>query len=448
MTSSLGKQAIVIGAGMGGLAAAGALADYFERVIVLERDTLPSGAEHRAGTPQARHLHVLLAGGERALESLFPGLTAALKQAGAVPLRVGLDAHYEVPGYDPFPKRDLGWDVYSMSRPLVEYVVRQQLKKHRNVELRERCRVDAIVTTDAKGGEISGVRLAGGEGETLPADLVVDASGRGALTLAALQSTSSPVPAETKIGVDFAYATVVFSIPEDAPDDWKGVFTFPNAPESRRGALMMPIEGDRWILSLGGAHGDGPPGDLDGFLAFAEKLRTPTIYRAVKGARPLAEAVRFAFPDSVRRHFERLDSFPRGLIPLGDAVCRFNPIYGQGMSVAAQEACALRDLLAARAAAPDPLDGLAQAFFAAIQEVIDTPWATAAVADFVYPQTRGERPPDIENTLKFGVAMNRAAARDANVHKLMYEVRQLLKPRSAYRDPAFVEQVRAAMAEI
>ena len=141
------------------------------------------------------------------------------------------------------------------------------------------------------------------------------------------------------------------------------------------------------------------------------------------------------------------NSFPRGLIPVGDVVCRFNPIYGQGMSVAAQEACVLRSILAARTAAGDPFDGLARTFFAAIQDSIDTPWATAAVADFVYPKTRGERPPDTENTLKFGLALNRLAARDADIHRLTLEVRHLLKPRSVYRDPALVERVRGVMAE-
>jgi 2-polyprenyl-6-methoxyphenol hydroxylase-like FAD-dependent oxidoreductase len=450
MASFLGKQAIVVGAGMGGLAAAGALADYFERVIVLERDRLPSHAAHRAGTPQARHVHVLLAGGQRAFESLFPAVTAELAKAGAGAIRMALDTRSEVAGYDPFPQRDLGWDNFSMSRPLAEYVVRKELGKRSNVELRDHCRVDALVATGANGSAVSGVRLAGHNraGEILPADLVVDASGSGALTLAALRSTGSPVPAETRIGVDFTYATAIFSIPDDAPTDWKGVFTFPNPPANNRGALMMPIEGDRWILSLGGPHGDAPPGDRDGFLAFAEQLRTATIYRAIKGAKPVTDVARFTFQESIRRHFERMVSFPRGLIPVGDALCRFNPIYGQGMSVAAQEACILRDLLAARALASDPFAGLPQVFFAAIQEVIDTPWTTAAVQDFAYPRTRGERPPDIDTTLKLASALNRAAAGDPNVHKLAVEVRQLLKPRSAYHDPAFAAQVYASMADL
>jgi 2-polyprenyl-6-methoxyphenol hydroxylase-like FAD-dependent oxidoreductase len=444
----VGKQAVVIGSGIGGLAAAGAVSDHFENVIVLERDKLPERTTPRAGTPQAQHTHVLLGGGERALESLFPGFTTALKQAGAAAYRMGLDVRTEIPGFDPFPQRDLGWDGYSMSRPLIEYTIRQTLFRRPNVTLRDGCRVTQLVTT-GKNGEVSAVRLggSGGASETLAADLIVEASGRGALTLDALKATRRPVPTESSIGIDMAYSTCVFAIPDDASRHWKGVYTFPEPPRSRRGALMLPIEGNRWILSLAGAHGDAPPGDLDGFLAFAKELRTPTVYRAIKDAEPVSEVVRFAFPESVWRHFERLETFPRGLLPLGDCVCRFNPAYGQGMTVAAKEACILRDLLAARASVSDPLDGLAQAFFGEIQEVLDTPWAAAAVGDFVYPETRGDRPADLEATLSFGRAMVKLAARDADVHKLRMEVMNLLKPRSLYRDPAFVARVRAVMAE-
>jgi 2-polyprenyl-6-methoxyphenol hydroxylase-like FAD-dependent oxidoreductase len=363
---------------------------------------------------------------------------------------VAADIRYENPGYDPFPQRDFGWTIYSMSRSLAEFVARRQLTKRANVSLRERCRVDAIVTTGTGGAaRVSGVRLVegAGEAEILPAELVVDASSRGALTLAVLQSAECPIPSQSKIGVDIAYATTVFAIPEKPPGDWKSVFTLPTAPDSSRGGLMMPIEGNRWILTLAGMHGDRPPGDFDGFVDFAAQLRTTTIRRAIEGAKPLSGVARFALPESIRRHFELLDAFPRGLIPIGDAICRFNPIYGQGMSVAAQEACILRSILAASTGAGDPFDGLARTFFAAIQDTIDTPWATAAVADFIYPKTRGERPLDIEKTLKFGFALNRLAGRDADVHRLMLEVRHLLKPRSVYRDPALVERVRALMAE-
>ncbi len=438
----------MVGAGMGGLTAAAALADHFEHVIVLERDALPREAAHRAGTPQARHVHALLAGGQHALGQLFPGFEQDLARAGAVPLRVGLDVRVERPGYDPFPQRDLGWLGYSMSRPLIELTVRRRVAQHANVTMHQRCRSQDVVATP-DGAAVTAIRCedVDGRSETLPADLVVDASGRGTLTLAFLESIGRPLPEETAIGVDVGYATAVFAIPDDAPPDWKGVFTFPQAPQSSGGALMLPLEGSRWIVTVAGRHGDKPPGDGDGFLTYARQLRTPTVYNAIKDAKRVGKVARFGFAASVWRHFERLEAFPRGLLPVGDAVCRFNPVYGQGMSVAAQEACLLHRLLGAEAREGEPLEGLAPAFFAEAQALIDGPWAMAAVPDFVHPETRGQRPPDFEITLKFGLALTRLAARDPAVHKLNAEVQHLLKPRSVYRDPELVQRVLAVMAE-
>ena len=182
-------------------------------------------------------------------------------------------------------------------------------------------------------------------------------------------------------------------------------------------------------------------------MAFARQLRTPTIYNAIATAERLGEVARARFPASVYRHYERLDHFPRGLLPLGDAVCRFNPVYGQGMSVAAQEAQALGRLLAARAEEPDPLAGLAPLFFAEAAALIETPWFSAAIPDFVHPDTRGERPPNLEQMLKIGLALTRLAARDPAVHTLTAEVQHLLKPRSVYRDPELVQRVLAVMSE-
>ena len=447
MPSRIGKQAVVVGAGIGGLTAARVVADYFERVVVLERDALPERAEPRAGVPQGKHIHGLLAGGQRALDDLFPGFVHDLVQTGAVPLRVGLDVRIESPGYDPFPQRDLGWDAYAQSRAQIELSVRQRLRAYANIELRQRCRVQACVAR-ADGAAVTGVQcvLADGKSETVEADLVIDASGRGTLTLGLLKAIGWALPAETTIGVDLGYATAVFAMPEDAPEDWKGVFCFPQAPQSNLGALLLPMEGERWIVTIARLHGEAPPGDADGFMACIQQLRTPTIYNALTHARPLGEIARFQFPASEYRHYERLAAFPRGLLPLGDALCRFNPIYGQGMSVAAQEARALRQLLAARAGAGDPLDGLAPAFFAEASTLIEGPWAMAAIPDFAHPDTRGERPADLEQQLKVGLAMNKLAARDPAVHKLMAEVQHLLKPQSVYQDPELTQRIQAMLA--
>jgi 2-polyprenyl-6-methoxyphenol hydroxylase-like FAD-dependent oxidoreductase len=447
VSTLIGKQAVVIGAGMGGLTAAGALADRFDQVVILERDTLPSKPTYRAGTPQARHVHALLLSGQRALSELFPGFEQDLARAGAVPLRVGLDVRMERPGYDPFPQRDLGWFSYAVSRPTIERAVRQRVESRANTTLRQHCRVQEVLASP-NGEAVTGVRYENGNGasETIAADLVVDASGRGALTLALLQSIGRPLPEETTIGIDLGYATCVFAIPDDASTDWKGVMTFGQAPQNSRGGLMLPLEDNRWMATIGGRHGDVPTGDAEGFLTYARALRTPTIYNAISHAKRLDGVARYGFPESLRRHFERLDAFPRGLLPIGDAICRFNPVYGQGMSVAALEACLLQRLLEDPGKDSDPIVALAPTFFAEVQTLIETPWSVA-ILDFVFPDTRGQRPVDFETTLKFGIALTRLAAEDPAVHKLTVEVQHLLRPRSVYRDPALVQRVLAKMAE-
>jgi 2-polyprenyl-6-methoxyphenol hydroxylase-like FAD-dependent oxidoreductase len=176
------------------------------------------------------------------------------------------------------------------------------------------------------------------------------------------------------------------------------------------GGIVMPLERNRWIVTLVGRHGDIPPADREGFLAYAGRRRTPTVYDAIKNAKQLGEIARFGFPASVRRHFDRLEKFARGLLPLGDALCRFNPVYGQGMSVAAQEAGLLHALLHKRAHELDPLAGLAPDFFAAAAPLIDMPWSLAAVPDLAHSRTQGQRPEDLQQRLDFGEGLNRPQA--------------------------------------
>jgi 2-polyprenyl-6-methoxyphenol hydroxylase-like FAD-dependent oxidoreductase len=433
--AALGRRAVVIGAGMAGLGAARVLADHFEQVVVLERDSLSRGATPRVGTPQAKHLHGLLAGGLRALGELFPGFEQDLAGSGAAPLRAGLDLRHERPGFDEFTPRDLGLVVYAMSRPLIERVVRRRLEQHANVRLRQRCRVLGL-QANASGAAVVAVRYETIDGKraNMPADLVVDASARGALSLALLHAIGRPPPDEVAIGIDLGYATANFVRNDDALPGYKGVGTFPAAPESSRSGVLLPMEDGTWLVTLGGCRAEQPPGDGEGFLDHARRLPTRTIYDAIKGARRIGKVTRIGFPESVWRRFDRVRSFPRGLIPIGDAICRFNPVYGQGMTVAVQEACLLGRMLRARAGFGDPLAGLGHAFLTGTEAVIEGPWAMSAVADFVYPETRGQRPAGFDRTLRFEHALNRIAARDPAVLKLLIEVQNLLKPRSLILD--------------
>ena len=445
MSDRFGKHAVVVGAGIGGLTAAKALSSHFEKVTVLERDALPSTPQARTGTPQSRQVHVLLRGGLDALTRFFPDFETELERAGAVRARVGSEIRIESPGFDPFPQRDLAFDTLCMTRPLVEFVARRLVEHQGNIAFQPRCRVTRFLTSPDQLAVV-GVRYdaAGGDSTTLAADLVVDASSRGTLTLEALDTIGMPRPAETEIGVDLSYATATFEIPPAAPRDWRAVIHRP-AADSGRGAFLFPIENNRWHVNLNAVHGETPPDDLQAFIAFAKTLRTPTIHDAVKDAAAVGPIYRFGLPCSVRRRFEALQSFPERLLPIGDAICRFNPAFGQGMSVVAQEAGVLKQLLDARAGASQPLDGLAQAFFAAIQDVLAAPWS-AAENDFIYPKTRGECPANFQQRLNYSGALMKVAAEDADVHRILFEVNNLVKPPSALRSPQIANRVAAAMA--
>ncbi|WP_063800330.1 FAD-dependent oxidoreductase [Bradyrhizobium lablabi] len=435
------SHAVVIGAGMAGLTAAQAISRHFGKVTVIERDVLPAEAAPRRGTPQCQHAHMLLAGGLKALQTLFPGFENDLAEAGAVKIRAGKDLRFERPGFDPFPIRDLGFDIFSMSRPLLEAVTRRRVLQAPNIGICMRSRVTGLVASrDAR--RIKAIRYETGDepAVTVEADLVVEASGRCGLTLQLLEELSLERPEETEIGMDQAYASTIVERPIDHNADWLGNIVLPSAPASSRGAFLFPIESQRWLLSVGGNHGDAPPGDRAGFMDFVRSLRTPTIYDAVKDACPLTDIVRYQLPCSTRRHFERLESFPTGLLAIGDAFCRFNPVFGQGMSVAAQEAVILDRLLAEDV----PEERLARDFFAAIQNTIAAPWGVA-VSDFVYPATRGVRPADFAQRLQYGIALTKLAADDPEVHRLTVEVSQLLKPQAALREPALAARVMALM---
>jgi len=445
----IGKQAVVIGAGMAGLAAAGAVADYFERVIVLERDRLPNQAVPRPGAPQSRQLHGLLPGGQRALTDLFPHFERELLDAGSVPLRMLGELRVEMPGVGPLPSRDFGWLFYGASRPLIELITRRQTERLSNLTVRSECQVLEITAT-SDGTMVTGVRYESADGRQaiLAADLVVDASGRGAPTLALLRSSGQPVPDEIVIGIDLHYTTTTFVIPQDASTNWRGIATHPHAPERSRGGYMLPIEGNRWVLTLTGRLGERPPAEPDGFMDYARRLETQTIYNAIKHAERQGGFERYAYPASAWRRFDRMSSFPGGLVPIGDSICRFNPVYGQGMSVAAQEARLLNQLLKARATKADPLARLALAFFSESVPLVEAPWNMSAVPDLVYPETRGERPTDFESRLKYNDALIRTAMHDAAVHRLLAEVQQLLKPPSVLQDPAVDRLVRLELFQM
>jgi 2-polyprenyl-6-methoxyphenol hydroxylase-like FAD-dependent oxidoreductase len=444
MTGLLGQRAVVVGAGIGGLAMAGALAKYFDRVEIFERDSLVTSPASRSGTPQDRHPHGLLAGGLRALGEIFPGFESDLAIAGAVPVRVAQDVQYERSDVGVLPKRDFGLSLLCASRPLIELVLRRRAEAIANIALRPKCRVTAIVPTTS-GAAVDGIRFDAGSGrsEIRAADLVVDASGRAALTSTLFDALGWERPAETEVGVDLSYATILVAIPPNTPSDWKLVLTQPDPPFLPMHAVLVPIEGERWIVAIADHHATERLETWDAFLDASRSLITPTVYKALRYARPPDGIRHYRFPASTWKHFERLPRLPRGVLPVADALCRFNPIHGQGMSSAAKQARLLQDMLGRAAGEPDPIAALQMGFMAEVPSVLETPWNMSTSADLAFPGTRGERPENFAETQQFETALFHAAVADPVVHRAVVEVAQLLQPQSRLQNPQIMRRIEA-----
>jgi len=250
-------------------------------------------------------------------------------------------------------------------------------------------------------------------------------------------------PAETEVGVDLRYATVVVAIPPNAPSDWKLVLTQPDPPFLALHAVLVPIEGDRWIIAIADHSATSRIETWDAFLDASRSLITPTLYNALRYAQPPEGIRHYRFPVSTWKHFERLPRLPHGVLPVADSLCRFNPIHGQGMSSAALQARVLQDVLRGTATEPDPIASLQAEFMAEVAAVLETPWTMSTSADLAFPQTRGERPDDFAEAQRFDAALFRAAVADPVVHRATIEVAQLLQPRTRLQEPDIMRRIDA-----
>lgn len=429
-------RAIVIGASMGGLLAARALADFFEQVTIIERDALPPIGEHRKGVPQARHTHALLPRGRQILEGLFPGLTDDLAQMGVPLVRPNEVRWFDGGGYH-CRFVDDGARVLTVSRPLLEGYVRQRVLALPNVAVVEQCDALGLVSSESRA-YVRGIRVlrraAGSAEEVLEADLVVDASGRGSRMPAWLEELGYGKPEEERVTVKLGYMTQLYRRSPDHLDGAK-IVVIGATPETKRGGVMLAQEGDRWTLTLAGFVGNDPPADEAGFLAFARGLPAPDIYEVIKGAEPLSDCMSYRFSANQWRHYERLTRFPEGLLVFGDALCNFNPIYGQGMTVAALEALDLQRSLA------QGMEELARRFFRWAAKTIAIPWRIAVGGDLRFPEVEGKRPPSLRIINWYLSKLHVAARRDPVVARRFNDVTGLLAPPSSLMRPGIILRV-------
>ena len=441
---SFGERCAVLGSGMAGLFAARVLSDHFDQVVLIDRDEVPDTPTVRGGVPQNKHFHALLPGGLAIGQNLFPGLAEDLEAAGAVPCVAGQDFYafrpegksYALAVYQPDP-RPMGI-IYFMSRGLLEHCVRNRVEALPNVTTLYRSIVREPLTDL---GRVAGVVLNGGE--RVSADLVVDATGKNACSIRWLDALGFEAPPESTIKCDFAYASAVLRPPDPGAIGGAGFFVLPDpdGEYNTRGAYLVRIEDDLWLAGLGGRFNDYPPVDLDGWRAFGRTLNWPIWDELVSTAELVTEPAPFRFPRSLRRHFERLERFPDGLVLLGDAVCHYNPVYGQGMSAAACQAQALGELLHRRALESRSVHGLALEFFPEAFEVTRTPWALAAAADFQDARTTGDFPTEELPSLGKFLSLSALADTDPEASRLAADLLTLTRPLSALDEPPWPERL-------
>jgi 2-polyprenyl-6-methoxyphenol hydroxylase-like FAD-dependent oxidoreductase len=426
----LGEQAVVCGAGMGGLLAARVLSEFYGTVTVVERDKLPEAADQRRGVPQGRHFHVLWSRGAEELARLFPGIHDDLIATGAeicddgdlsrVSIRL---AGHELSRAGKFSDPS-SVKLHLLSRPLLESHVRQRVSAIDNVEILDgHDFVDPIAPNSHLVTGANIVHRDSGAKRELNADLLVDAMGRSARTPAFLDALGCGRPVAERSKTNANYTSVLMRIPEGIIKE-RMTFVVPE-PKKPTGGAFSVYEHDTWIFTLTRLADNEPPNDLTGMIRMASQFAPPALLRALKRGEPIGEISVFRYPGAIWRRYDQMDRFPAGFLVFGDAICSTNPIYGQGMTVAALEATALRDCLA------DGNGDLSRRFFAATAAHIGPMWASNQFND-LYMDSGDPDHAASKELLDFREAVLSAAESSPALTEKLYRAMNLVDPPTDY----------------
>jgi 2-polyprenyl-6-methoxyphenol hydroxylase-like FAD-dependent oxidoreductase len=419
----IGEHAVVLGASMGGLLAARVLSDFYRSVTVVERDVLPTGSAQRRGVPQGQHAHALWPRGAQILDTLFPGFLTELIADGCTVwddgdfsrLCMSFGGHQFVRSgsFPDFQPSDAG---YCPSRPFLEGHCRRRVCAIPNVALMDDHDVDGLVS-DGDGSRITGVSVtsrSSDEKRSITADLVVDATGRGSRTPAFLKHLGYERPIEDEVVMRLTYASQLVQIPTGMHKEV--VVLVGQVPQRPTGMALFAYEDNTWMLTVFGMVGREPPADYVGMLGFVEEFTPAHVMSALRCAEPLGEVARYRIPSSRWRRYDKLRRFPAGLLVFGDAIASFDPIYGQGMTVAALQALELGRCLRRGS------DNLAVQYFRAAAKPIGVAWQLAVGGDLTLPEVEGPRPLSTRLTNRYGDRVQAAAETDTTIAKRFMRV--------------------------
>ncbi|MFE9257036.1 FAD-dependent monooxygenase [Streptomyces sp. NPDC006879] len=443
-SSPTARHAVVIGGSLAGMLAAAALAPYVDEVTVVERDVLPARPEARRSLPQAHHAHLLWSGGARAIESLLPGTTRRWLAAGArrIPLPTGLVSLSASGWFRRYPEMEF---LIACSRDLLDWVVRDQVMALQRVTVRTSTEMLGLT---GSAGQVTGVRIKprGEPEQTLPAALVVDCGGRASRAPLWLEELGVGPVARVEVDSGLAYASRIFHAPAGTENfPIVNVQSDPRVPVPGQTATIMPIENERWLVTLSGTRGGQPSGEADEFEAFARGVRDPVVGELIAEAKPLTEVAVTRSTVNRRHLFERTKQWPEGFVAIGDSVATYNPVYGHGMSVAAQGVLALRQQLADHGGpggSPLHSAGFARRVQQAVARPVSTAWDLATGQDILYPGAVGRQPSLTAKVLRRYVdrLMLTATGRPL-VTKTLFEVMTLSAPTTALLRPEVVYAV-------
>jgi len=431
-------HAVVIGGNIAGCLAAQALSGAFERVTIVEKDDFHNESGPRKSVPQEHHVHLLLLRGKRILETMFPGIVAELERDGAIEADLGHDVKWYQ--YGRWKERyKTGVTAHYCSRRLLDNAIRRRIRGNPRVQVRSQTPVADLIHAD---GRIVGVALGLGEHkETLAADAVIDASGRGSHALQWLERAGYSHPqAKEQVITKLGYASRIYRRLPKYQDLWKILLVLPLPPQQRSMGVISLIEGDRWLVTTGGWFGDFPKPDPEQFLAHLARLPVPDIHRVVSEAEPLSDVFGFGMSGSLRRRFDLFDRWPDGLLVLGDALCSLNPLYSQGMSLCAMETDCLASNLDAWLQGRIDTHGVQRL----LAQTVEPAWAMAQQEDLRFPETQGERSRSVRWNHWYGKHIGRLSARDRFTLNAQVQVSNLVAPGTRLYHPGIVGRVLLA----